>query len=153
MEPATLSRLIELATTARDAAAAKLARCERTLGRVRASLERLRGYAADYASRAQQQRQRGLDIATEINQRAFDAKLRQASEAQLQEVELHQSHAAAAAAELAQRERKLKSFEKLAAQRALALQLLDAQREQKLNDEIAGQMRVAFPLDAGGVSD
>jgi flagellar export protein FliJ len=113
----------------------------------------LRGYATDYAGRAQQLRQRGLDIATEINQRAFDAKLRQASEAQLQEVELHQRHAAAAAAELAQCERKLKSFEKLAAQRAQAAQLLDAQREQKLNDEIAGQMRVAFPPDAGGVSN
>jgi flagellar protein FliJ len=151
MEAATLTTLIELATTSRDAAATRLARCERTLGMVRASLERLRGYATDYGGRARDQRQRGFDIAAELNQRAFDAKLNHALEAQLREVELHQRQVDAASAELAQCERKLRSLDKLAQRRAAELLQLEATREQKLNDEIASRASAAYPIDSEGM--
>jgi flagellar FliJ protein len=137
MEPNNLRMLIELAVTARDAAATQRARAQRQVDLARAQLDTLKGYATDYERRSFDTLTAGSDIAVQNNLRAFVAKLGRAIDQQAQEVTRRAQALAGADVELAFTERKLKSLEVLRSRRVDAARRLADQREQKSVDEIA----------------
>jgi flagellar FliJ protein len=144
MESKTLAMLIARAGAARDGASGRLARQRKLVDRARASLTQLQRYADDYARRASDQRGRGLDIAAELNQRAFDGRLQQAIRSQAEELDLCTRTADEIQAELARHERSLRSLEKLVARQAAVQLKADGRREQKFNDDLASRARAAF---------
>jgi len=144
MHDKTLEMLIARAAAARDTAASRRVHAERLVQQARASLAQLQRYAADYAARARAQRAGSLDIAAEMNLRAFDAKLHDAVRTQANEVESRARNAATVAAEVAACERKLRSLEKLVQRRAVVRLRVEDRREQKFNDEIASRATAAF---------
>ena len=137
MEANSLRMLIELAVTARDAAAARRAQAQMQFAQSQAQLEQLHGYARDYDRRAQSTLSEGCDIAVQSNLRAFAAKLRRAVEQQSAEVQRRQQVVAAADVELQQMQRKLKSLETLEERRRTGLLAVAARRDQRSTDEIA----------------
>ena len=72
MDYANLQMLIELATTSREAAARQLASMRQQLAHAQAQQLALQGYIREYANRAQQHSQHGIDPAAQANWRAFD---------------------------------------------------------------------------------
>jgi flagellar FliJ protein len=144
MDPKTLAMLITRAGAARDSASGRLAKQRKLVERARASLTQLQLYADDYARRAHDQRGRGLDIAAELNQRAFDGRLQQAIRSQAEEVDRCSRTAEEAQAELARHERSLRSLEKLVLRQAAIQLQSDGRREQKFNDDLASRARAAF---------
>jgi flagellar FliJ protein len=139
MDATQLIRLLELAQIARDAAATRLARLERQTELAREHLHTLTGYSDDYASRLRARAGDELDPAAQSNQRAFLARLRVALETQQREVGAREQASAAARAELAVCQRKLKSLETLLERRAQEESRRAAQREQRHTDEAAAR--------------
>lgn len=137
MDAHSLRMLIELATTSRDAAAARRAQAQTQLTQARAQLEQLHGYARDYDRRAQSTLTDGCDIAVQSNLRAFTAKLKRAVDQQAGEVTRREQVLQAADTELLQMQRKLKSLEALAERQLASERLVHARREQKSMDELA----------------
>jgi flagellar protein FliJ len=144
MESAQLSTLFELAKTARDAAANRLARLEQQAQQAREHLQTLQGYSDDYATRLQTQPGDTLDPAAQANKRAFLARLRAALQTQQAEVGAREQASAAARAELAVSQRKIKSLETLIRRRADETRRTESRREQRGTDEAA--QRVAAPI-------
>lgn len=149
MDLLNLRKLIELAATARDAAALRRAQAQGLLAQARDQLDTLHGYAQDYEARAQRMLAAGCDIAAQSNLRAFTAKLRRAVEQQRGEVARREQVVAAAAAEFLQMQRKLKSLEALAERRLDGERRSAARREQKTMDELARATRPT-PLAGSG---
>jgi flagellar FliJ protein len=139
MDAHSLRMLIEMATTSRDAAAARRAQAQAQLAQAQAQLDQLRQYARDYDRRGQSTLSEGCDIAVQSNLRAFTAKLVRAVEQQQGEVARREQVLAAAEAELAQTQRKLRSLEALAERKRESERLVLARREQKSTDELARQ--------------
>jgi flagellar FliJ protein len=137
MDAHSLRMLIELATSSRDAAAAKRAQVQLQLTQAREQLATLQRYASDYARRAQDTLSGGCDIAVQSNLRAFAAKLKRAVDQQAGEVTRREQLLAAADSELMELQRKLKSLEALAERQRESQRLVAARREQKLTDEMA----------------
>lgn len=146
MDNHNLRMLIELATTARDGAAARQAQLHEQRMQADTQLQALQGYVRDYQARAEDAMRQGCDIAAQENQRAFLARLERAVVQQGDEVQRRTRLLSAAAAEVAQFQRKLKSLQALA-QRKLDIQRLATERrEQKTMDELARQASAAAPL-------
>jgi len=145
MDAHSLRMLIELATTSRDAAAARRAQAQAQVAQAQAQLDQLHGYARDYDRRAQTTLTEGCDIAVQSNLRAFTAKLKRAAEQQSAEVARRQQVLGAAEAELAQMQRKLKSLEALAERKLAGERQVQARRDQKSMDEIARALTHATP--------
>lgn len=137
MDAHSLRMLIELATSSRDAAAAKRAQVQLQLTQAREQFETLQRYARDYERRAQNTLSEGCDIAVQSNLRAFAAKLKRAVDQQSGEVTRREQLVAAADSELMELQRKLKSLEALAERQRESQRLVAARREQKLTDEMA----------------
>jgi flagellar FliJ protein len=149
METHNLRMLIELATTARDAAAVRRAQAQTQVAQARAQLETLNGYARDYERRGQQTLSGGCDIAVQSNLRAFAAKLKRAVEQQAAELARREQVLAAAEAELAQMQRRLLSLAALAERKAESQRQVAARREQKTMDEMARHAPRLSPLSGG----
>ncbi len=147
MDAANLAMLIELAVTSRDAAAARRAQAASCLAQAQAQLDVLRGYARDYARRAQTTLTQGVDMAAQSNLRAFTAKLQRAIEAQQLEVERRAAALAAADEALRQTQQRVKSMQALEKRRLADARQTLARREQKAQDEMA-QPRGERPLAA-----
>jgi flagellar export protein FliJ len=137
MEPANLQMLIELAATARDAAAVRHAQATQALEQARGQMDTLRSYARDYERRAQNTLTQGCDLAAQNNLRAFNGKLQQAMQAQSAELERREAALAAATDELNAMQRKFKSMQALADRRSEAARQTASRREQKTQDEMA----------------
>jgi flagellar FliJ protein len=152
MDATNLRMLIELATTARDAAGARRAQAAAAVDAARQQLATLQGYAADYALRAQTALAQGGDIAAQNNLRAFSAKLGKAMEQQRNEVARREQVLAAAEHEFNDAQRKVKSLQALQARGAEQARVVAQRREQKLVDELAQTMLSSQerPLAAGG---
>lgn len=150
MDFANLQMLIELATTARDAAAGRQAQAVQALEQARAQMQTLRSYARDYERRAQMTLTQGCDVAAQANLRAFNARLQQAIQAQTAEIARREAQLSAATDELNQLTRKLKSMQALADRRSEAERLVASRREQKTQDEIARNAQRPRPLAATG---
>ena len=146
MDNHNLRMLIELATTARDGAAARQAQVHAQLMQAEAQLQTLRGYVRDYQTRADDAMRHGCDIAAQGNQRAFVARLERAIVQQADEVQRRTRLLEAAAAEVAQFQRKLRSLEALAQRKLDAQRTAEERREQKTMDELARQASAAAPL-------
>lgn len=146
MDNHNLRMLIELATTARDGAAVRQAQVHAQLSQAEAQLQTLRSYVRDYQGRAEDALRLGCDIAVQGNQRAFLARLERAITQQDDEVQRRTRLLEAAAAEVTQFQRKLKSLEALAQRKFDAQRLAAERREQKTMDELARQASAAAPL-------
>jgi flagellar protein FliJ len=132
-----LSTLLDVTRIARDSAATRLARLEQQTQQAREHLQTLVGYSNDYAARLQARPGDELDPAAQSNQRAFLARLKVALETQQREVGTREQASAAARAELAACQRKLKSLETLVERRARDELQRVARREQRDTDEVA----------------
>jgi len=152
MDDTTLATLISIATRARDAAAAEHGQAQQRARRAQAAQRQLQGYAEEYERRARTQRSQGLDAAADGNQRAFDARMQQALQAQARDVAAAAAAVDRTAAQLAQREQRLRTLEKLAERRRAEALQLEARREQKLNDEFAGRAAIAAALAAAATT-
>jgi flagellar FliJ protein len=139
MDAHGLRMLIELATTSRDAAAARRAQAQTQLAQAQAQLEQLQQYAREYERRAQSTLSDGCDIAVQSNLRAFAAKLRRAVDQQQGEVAHRTQLLTVADDELAQLQRRLKSLETLSARRRESERLQQSRRDQKTTDDLARQ--------------
>jgi len=133
--------LIELATTSRDAAAARRAELQQRADDARAQLDVLRNYAHDYVQRSQAQLAAGCDPAAQLNWRAFALKLDQAIAAQQTELHTREQQLVLGEEELQQALRRLKSLETLAERRQLQAQQIAQRIDQKQTDEIARTRR------------
>ena len=138
MDATQLTRLLELALLARDSAASRLAGLEQQVQQAREHLQTLAGYSDDYALRLRARAGDELDPAAQSNQRAFLVRLRIALETQQREVSAREQASAAARAELAVCQRKVKSLETLIERHAQEESRRAARREQRHTDE-AGQ--------------
>jgi flagellar FliJ protein len=141
MDSANLSMLIEMAKTARDAAATKNAQARLQAEQARQQLDLLKGYARDYDRRAMATLSQGVDPAAQSNLRAFVAKLARAVEIQELEVKQRDAALAAADAELAQMRTRLSSLEKLAARQQQTAQAEERRREQRTLDEMSNRIK------------
>jgi flagellar FliJ protein len=141
MHPKQLNTLLDLTRTARDAAATRLAH---QVQQAREHLQTLVGYSSDYATRLHEQAGDELDPAAQSNKRAFLARLRVALETQQREVGAREQASAAARAELAACQRKLKSLETLIERRAREELARTARREQRHTDEVAQRAALQF---------
>jgi flagellar FliJ protein len=141
MDNANLSMLIELARSARDAAATRHGQVRAALEQARTQLDTLRNYSREYERRAQNTLTQGIDPAAQDNQRAFLAKLTRAITAQAAEVQRREGQLAAADVELLQMRQRLMSLEKLAERQERLVQKTHARREQKATDEFAQRQR------------
>lgn len=141
MDTANLTMLIDMARSARDAAAARHSEVRQALQQARAQADTLRGYAREYERRAQNTLSAGIDLAAQNNQRAFLAKLARAVETQDAEVRRREDQLAAADVELLQARQKLMSLEKLLERQQRLAQRVAARREQKATDEFAQRQR------------
>lgn len=152
MDAINLRMLIEMASTARDAAGARRAQAAAALEATRQQLMTLQGYAADYAQRAQAAFAQGGDIAAQTNLRSFAAKLDKALQQQRNEIIHREQLLKAAEHEFNDAQCKLKSMQALQARGAEQARAVAQRREQKLVDELAQTMLVAHerPLAAGG---
>lgn len=139
MDAQSLSMLISLAAAARDSAAAQRTRAQQHLDAAVSQLDLLRGYARDYAQRAQRQRFDGCDRMAEGNARAFGDRLDEAIAAQLQELERREDALQRAHDHWRDMNQRLQRLELLAARHAEAARLRADRREQKHNDELARQ--------------
>ena|SRR5579864_6880321 len=138
MDATQLTRLLELAQIGRDSAASRLARLEQQVQQAREHLQTLAGYSDDYALRLRARAGDELDPAAQANQRAFTARLQVALQTQQREVGAREQASAAARAELAVCQRKLKSLQTLIERRAQEASRIAARLEQRQTDE-AGQ--------------
>jgi len=152
MDPAQLNTLFELAKTSRDAAANRLARLEQQAQQAREHLQTLNSYSNDYAVRLQAQTGDTLDPAAQSNKRAFLSRLRSALDTQQLEVGAREQACAAARAELAVFQRKIKSLETLIQRRASEASRLEARREQRHTDEAAQRVTMPSAAQAGSQS-
>lgn len=141
MESANLAMLIELARTARDAAATRRAQASMHADQARQQLTLLRGYARDYERRSAATLSQGVDPAAQDNLRAFLGKLVRAVEIQAAELARREGLCAAADAELLQMRTRLGSLEKLAERHAKAALTHAQRREQRSLDEMANRFR------------
>lgn len=141
MRMQSLALLIELATSARDAALARLAEQQQRVAQATAQLDVLRSYARDYRHRSQAQQAAGCDPAARRNWHAFAHKLDQAIAAQENEVQARERQLAAGAQQLQQAERKLRSLEALVERRQAALRVQAQRTDQKQTDEQARHAR------------
>lgn len=143
MNPNQLIRLLDLAKVSRDSAASRVAQLQQQARQAREHLDTLVGYSDDYAGRLQARAGDELDPAAQANQRAFLGKLGAALETQRREVGAREQTAAAAQAELAVHQRKVKSLEALIERRAQEEMRHAARREQRHTDEAA--QRTSMP--------
>jgi flagellar export protein FliJ len=141
MDSANLSMLIELAKTARDAAATRCAQARVLVEQAHQQLELLRGYAREYDRRSMATLTQGVDLAAQNNLRAFVAKLTRAVEIQQAEVGHREAALASADAELVQMRMRLSSLEKLAERQEQTEQHKARRREQNTLDEMASRIR------------
>jgi flagellar export protein FliJ len=141
MDSASLGMLIELAKTARDAAATRCAQARVQVEQARQQLELLRGYARDYDRRSMATLSQGVDPAAQNNLRAFVGKLTRAVEIQQAELERRQTVLGEADTELQQMRARLGSLEKLAARNEQSAQSKARRQEQRALDEMAGRIR------------
>lgn len=141
MDSANLGMLIELARTARDAAAARSAQARLSAEQARKQLELLRGYAKDYERRSLATLTQGVDPAAQDNLRAFVDKLGRAVQMQEAELARRDAQCEAANAELVQMRTRLGSLEKLAERNEKAAQLKAVRHEQRSLDEMANRLR------------
>jgi flagellar export protein FliJ len=141
MDSANLSMLIELARTARDAAATRCAQARVQVEQGRQQLELLRGYVREYDRRSMATLSQGVDLAAQNNLRAFVAKLTRAVEIQQTEVVRREEALTAADAELLQMRTRLGSLEKLQARHAQTAQTQARRHEQRSLDEMASRIR------------
>jgi flagellar FliJ protein len=141
MDSANLNMLIELARTARDAAATRCAQARVQVEQARQQLELLRGYAREYDRRSMATLSQGVDPAAQNNLRAFVGKLTHAVEVQSAELTRREAALAAADSELLQMRTRLGSLEKLAARNEQAAQTKERRREQRTLDEMASRTR------------
>jgi len=139
-----LNTLLDVTRIARDAAATRLARLEEQVNQAREHLQTLHGYSNDYAARLQARTGDELDPAAQANQRAFLSRLRVALETQQREVGAREQASAAARADLAACQRKLKSLETLLERRAQEESQRAARREQRQTDEMAQRASLQF---------
>jgi flagellar FliJ protein len=152
MNATQLLRLLDVARMSRDCAASRLARLQQQARQARDHLQTLVGYSDDYADRLQAHAGDQLDPAAQANQRAFLSKLEVALETQRREVGAREQAAAAAQAELAVHQRKLKSLEALM-ERRVQEELRDtARREQRHTDEAAQRSATPAAAQAGSQS-
>lgn len=150
MDATNLRMLIELATVARDAAAAQRAQSSSAVEAARHQLAALRGYATDYQQRGQATLCQGADIAAQNNLRAFVAKLDRAIVQQENEVTRREQVLASAERGYTEAQRKLKSLQALQVRSDERSRQMAQRREQKLLDEIAQGMGSARSLTASG---
>jgi len=141
MDSANLNMLIELAKTARDAAATRCAQARVLCEQARQQLELLRGYVREYDRRSMATLSHGVDLAAQNNLRAFVGKLTRAVEIQQAEVARREASLAAAERELVQMRTRLSSLEKLAARQELSAQSKQRRQEQRTSDEVASRIR------------
>jgi flagellar FliJ protein len=141
MDSANLNMLIEMAKTARDAAATRCAQARQQVEQARQQLELLRGYAREYDRRAIATLSQGVDLAAQNNLRSFVAKLARAVEIQQNELTQREALLASADGELTQMRMRLGSLEKLAARQELAAQNKARRHEQLATDEMANRIR------------
>lgn len=139
MDPTNLTMLIELASTSRDAAAARAAQASEAVAGAQKQLKALESYAHEYAGRARHQAASGVDAAAQANWRAFDVRLEQALRQQQREVERRVALATVAQQELSGLQRRVKSLETLAERRRESARRSQSRREQKTLDEIAAR--------------
>lgn len=140
MDAINLRMLIELATSARDAAAVQRARSGAAVEAARQQLNLLKGYAADYERRSQRTLASGADIAAQTNLHAFTGKLQHAIAQQHAEIERRTLVLAQAERELAAAQRKMKSLQALQERTLAAACAQQNQREQRRLDEVAQVM-------------
>lgn len=141
MDSTNLSMLIEMARTARDAAATRSAQARVQVEQARQQLELLRGYARDYDRRSMATLSQGVDPAAQDNLRAFVAKLSRAVEIQQVEVARREDALRAADADLQQMRVRLASLEKLAERQQQDAQAKERRLEQRSLDEMANRIR------------
>ncbi len=137
MNQATLDTLIDLATNKCDAAQVRHANVQRSAEQARAHLEMLRQYAREYEERARWGEGQSRDPSAENNQTIFLARLAQAVEAQLREIEIREAAVVAASAELSACLQRRKSLETLALRRSEQERRTLSRRDQKNTDEYA----------------
>jgi flagellar FliJ protein len=141
MDSANLNMLIELARTARDAAATRCAQARVQVEQARQQLELLRGYAREYDRRSMATLSQGVDLAAQNNLRAFVGKLTRAVEIQQAEVTRREASLAAADSEMLQMRTRLGSLEKLAARQEQSALSKERRQEQRSLDEMASRIR------------
>jgi flagellar FliJ protein len=137
MNPATLTLLIERARTKVDAAQLRLASLQKLVEQAQAHLDVLRRYHGEYEERSACRPGDLHDPGARQNEMRFLARLQQAIETQMRELEIRRETAAAAAAELAQARRKEKSLQTLLQRRLESERLAQSRRDQKNTDEFA----------------
>lgn len=137
MEAHSLSMLISLAASARDAAAAQRVQAQRKLDASRAQLDQLHDYAKDYALRASEQLSRGCDVMAQSNARAFGGRLDEAIAAQLAEFEQREKQLLEADAQWRDLASRVRRLEMLAERREEAARESEKRRDQKMTDELA----------------
>jgi flagellar FliJ protein len=137
MNPKTLCLLIEQAKEKSDAALLRFANLQRLVEQARAHLEVLRQYAREYDERANCRPGDVRDPSAQLNQVNFLARLQQAVDTQVREMEIRRATADTSAGELAQCRKKLKSLETLLQRKNEQLRLAQARRDQKDTDEFA----------------
>jgi flagellar FliJ protein len=137
MNPRILDTLIEQASAKAEAAQVRYASLRRMVDQANGHLATLRQYAREYEARARCQAGDRRDPSAERNQVQFLARLQEAVQTQVREVEIREAAAATASQELAQCRQRLKSLETLAQRRREQLQRMQTRREQKHTDEFA----------------
>jgi flagellar export protein FliJ len=143
MQTHSLTLLMELATTARDAALAQRGQLQQRVAQAAEQLDVLRGYARDYGQRSRAQLAAGCDPAAQLNFRAFAIKLDQAVAAQENELRAREQQLAAGEQELQRAQRRLRSLQALAERREAAARVRAQRIDQKRTDEIARTARLS----------
>jgi flagellar FliJ protein len=137
MQLETLNLLIDRAREQTEAARLRVSNLQRLVEKARIQLETLREYAHEYDTRAAGLPGQLRDPSAQQNQLHFIARLQQAVDTQVRELEIRQASVAEAEAFLAQCRRKQQSLETLRQRRLESLRLAQARRDQKETDEFA----------------
>jgi len=143
MERATLQVLIDQARSRSDAAQVRHAALLRAAEQARAQRRLLDQYTQEYEDRGRMRQGESRDPSATANYRAFQARLQQAADTQEREVQVRTRAAEAAAADVAQCLRKLKSLETLARRQAAQQERIEERRDQKHTDEFAQRAHAA----------
>lgn len=140
MNDSTLNTLIDLAMEKRDAAAVALSRLRGQHDSSRSQLQALVEYRNEYAQRLAESMVTGLSVHKLDNDQQFLAAIDKAIAQQEQLVARSASQVAGGQRDWQDKQRRLKSFDTLAARNRQAQARQAAHREQQATDELAGQL-------------
>lgn len=141
-----LDTLIGLAKESTDEAARLLGRLNAERNHAEQQLDMLQDYRQDYLQRLQTAMQSGMSAADCHNYQRFIATLDDAISQQLNVLRQADTHLAQGRVHWQQQQRRLNSFDALAARERLASAVRETRRDQRASDEFAARMSArAYP--------